>query len=265
MQSLNEELSTVNVELQAKVEELSRATDDMQNLLNSTQVATVFLDNNLDLKRYTEQARELINLIPTDVGRPLSDVTAKFEHPRLMDDCREVLRTLVRKEIELRDRDGAWFLLRIMPYRTGQNVIDGVVLTFVEINRLKRAEQQAADVCECFAEIVDTAREPMALLDAQLRIMAVNGAFCRAFGAAAEHAAGQPIDELAQAPWNNPQLRGLLGNVAERRAEVRDFALDRTLSAGRRRLLLNARRLHRDAPGAAGVIVVSISDQGEGP
>jgi two-component system CheB/CheR fusion protein len=97
MQSLNEELSTVNVELQAKVDELSRATDDMQNLLNSTQVATVFLDNQLVLKRYTEQAKELINLIPTDVGRPLSDVTANFDYPRLIDDCREVLRTLVAK------------------------------------------------------------------------------------------------------------------------------------------------------------------------
>ncbi len=106
MQSLNEELSTVNTELQAKVEELSQSTDDMQNLLNGTQVATIFLDDQLKVKRYTEQAKDVVRLIQTDIGRPLSDLASNLDYDRLTQDCREVLRTLARKEAEVRTSDG---------------------------------------------------------------------------------------------------------------------------------------------------------------
>ena len=142
MQSLNEELGTVNTELQAKVEELSRATDDMQNLLNSIQVATIFLDDQLRVKRFTQEAHELFKLIPTDVGRLFSDLTSNVDYDRLIDDCQEVLRTLAIRETEVRDRNGSWHLVRILPYRTAGNVISGVVITLVDINRLKQAEEQ---------------------------------------------------------------------------------------------------------------------------
>ena len=141
MQSLNEELGTVNTELQAKVDELSQATDDMQNLLNSIQVATIFLDDRLNVKRYTAEAQKLFKLIPTDVGRPLSDLTSNVDYDRLINDCQEVLRTLAGREAEVCDRDGSWHLMRILPYRTAAKVINGVVITFVNINRLKQAEK----------------------------------------------------------------------------------------------------------------------------
>jgi two-component system CheB/CheR fusion protein len=141
MQSLNEELGTINTELQAKVEELSQATDDMQNLLNNIQVATIFLDDQLNVKRYTAEAQKLFKLIPTDVGRPLSDLTSNVDYDRLIDDCQEVLRTLASREAEVCDRDGSWYLMRILPYRTAAKVINGVVITFVDINRLKQAEK----------------------------------------------------------------------------------------------------------------------------
>ena len=144
MQSLNEELTTVNAELHAKVEQLSRANDDMQNLLNSTEIATLFLDSRLNISRYTDQARRLISLIPSDVGRPLADLFADLRYDHLVADCREVLRTLVFVEAEVQTGSGDWYLMRIRPYRTAENMIDGLVLTFVDINAVKHVEQELA-------------------------------------------------------------------------------------------------------------------------
>lgn len=137
MQSLNEELQTVNAELQGKIEELSRANDDMKNLLNGTDIATVFLDNQLNIKRYTEQAKHVIRLIHSDVGRPIGDLVSRLRYDSLVEDAQEVLRTLVFKEREVRAQDGGWYLMRILPYRTLENVIDGLVITFVDITKFK--------------------------------------------------------------------------------------------------------------------------------
>jgi two-component system CheB/CheR fusion protein len=144
MQSLNEELTTVNTELQSKVEELSQTNDDMQNLLNSTHIATVFLDDQLHIKRFTTQAKELVMLRETDVGRPISDLASNLEEDDLTGDCQKVLNTLASREREVRTKEGLWYLMRIMPYRTAENVIDGLVLTFVDINLIKKAAQELA-------------------------------------------------------------------------------------------------------------------------
>jgi two-component system CheB/CheR fusion protein len=259
MQSLNEELSTVNAELQAKVDELSHSTDDMQNLLNSTQVATVFLDSKLALKRYTDQARELINLIPTDIGRPLSDLTSKFDYPRLMDDCRDVIRTLVRKELELCDRDGVWHLLRIMPYRTAENVIDGVVLTFVEINRLKVAERRALGVSRSFTDILHVSREPMLLLDAQQRIVAANDSFYSSFRVTQGQAAGKPIYELDFVRSEHTRLQESLNEIILYKRDISDMPLQCDLpDHPRTRLLLNARLFQHASSPPDGTIVISL-------
>ncbi|MFT5976956.1 MAG: PAS domain S-box-containing protein [Gammaproteobacteria bacterium] len=140
MQSLNEELQTVNAELQSKVEDLSWVNNDMENLLNSTEIATVFLDNALHVRRFTEFATHLFKLIPGDVGRPLSDVVSNLDYAALHDDAREVLRTLVFIEKLVTTNDACWFKVRIMPYRTRENVIDGVVITFVDITNSKQVE-----------------------------------------------------------------------------------------------------------------------------
>ncbi|HEY3356560.1 MAG TPA: chemotaxis protein CheB [Polyangia bacterium] len=140
MQSLNEELQTVNHELQAKVEELSRANNDMRNLLDSTDVATLFLDEELHVRRFTAQMSKIIKLIPGDVDRPLTDLAWDLVYPELGADAREVLRTLVVKETPVATKDGRWFSVRIMPYRTLDNRIDGVVITFIDITVAKRLE-----------------------------------------------------------------------------------------------------------------------------
>jgi len=146
MQSLNEELHTVNAELQSKVDDLSLVNDDMQNLLNSTDIATVFLDDQLRVRRFTTHATKLFKLIPGDVGRPLSDIVTDLNYPKLQDDAREVLRSLVFSDRQIATGDGRWYQVRIMPYRTQQNLISGVVITFSDITIAKRLESELRQV-----------------------------------------------------------------------------------------------------------------------
>ena len=140
MQSMNEELQTVNSELQVKVNELSRAGNDMKNLLDSTDIATLFLDKELNVRRFTPQTTKIIKLIAGDAGRPITDLASELCYPALPDDAREVLRKLIAVEKPIGTRDGRWFTVRIMPYRTQDNRIDGVVITFANITVSKTLE-----------------------------------------------------------------------------------------------------------------------------
>lgn len=142
MQSLNEELQTVNTELQSKVDDLSLLNNDMKNLLNSTDIATIFLDEALHVRRFTTQTTQIFKLIASDAGRPLSDIVTDLRYPELQQDAREVLRTLMFSDKQIETGDGRWFKVRIMPYRTLENVIDGVVLTFTDITIAKRLEAE---------------------------------------------------------------------------------------------------------------------------
>ncbi len=140
MQSLNEELQTLNTELQAKVDEHSRSSNDMKNLLNSTDIATLFLTNELNVRWFTTQATNIVKLIPGDVGRPITDLVSDLIYPTLATDAREVLRTLTSTEKLAATRDGRWFTVRTMPYRTMDDRIDGVVITFTDITVAKTLE-----------------------------------------------------------------------------------------------------------------------------
>ncbi len=142
MQSLNEELHTVNAEQQSKIEELARMNNDMKNLLNSTEIITIFLDNALHIRRFTSGANKIFKLIPGDVGRPLSDIVSDLLYPGMTEQAEEVLRTLAYSEKQVSASDGRWFSVRIMPYRTLEDVIDGVVITFMDITIAKRLETE---------------------------------------------------------------------------------------------------------------------------
>jgi two-component system CheB/CheR fusion protein len=142
MQSMNEELQTVNAEQQSKMDELSRANNDMRNLLNSTEIVTVFLDNELHVRRFTTGVNKLFKLIPGDLGRPLTDVASNLLYPEMAEDAKEVLRTLAFSEKQIATADGGWFTVRIMPYRTLENLIDGVVMTFSDITAAKKLEAE---------------------------------------------------------------------------------------------------------------------------
>ncbi|MEO8018992.1 MAG: chemotaxis protein CheB [Pseudomonadota bacterium] len=140
MQSMNEELQTINAELQGKLDDLALAQSDMQNLLNSTEIAILFLDQHLNVRRYTERASKIVNVRESDVGRPLSDLTTTLQYPALHQDALETLRTMAFSEKQIPTNDNRWFSVRILPYRRLDNVIDGVVITFVDITATKQLE-----------------------------------------------------------------------------------------------------------------------------
>jgi two-component system CheB/CheR fusion protein len=142
MQSMNEELQTVNHELQAKVTELYRASNDMRNLLDSTEIATLFLDDALRVRRFTVQTRRVYKLIPGDTGRLITDIVTDLQYPTMAQDAQQVLRTLVFSEKDMPTADGRWFKVRIMPYRTHENRIDGLVMTFLDITQSKKLEAE---------------------------------------------------------------------------------------------------------------------------
>ncbi len=140
MQSLNEELLTVNVELQSKVADFVQASNDMKNLLNSTEIATLFLDRELNIRRFTEQATHIIKLRPTDIGRPFTELVTELHYPEIGRHALQVMRTLITIETSTSTTDGRWFNVRIMPYRTYDDRIDGLVMTFTDITQSKKLE-----------------------------------------------------------------------------------------------------------------------------
>ena len=161
LQSTNEELVTVNAELKNKIEELTEVNNDINNLLASTEIGTVFLDRELRIKRFTPAATKLFNLIPADVGRSIKDIVPKTEYENLWQDTEQVLHNLQIREMELKSLAGEIYAARILPYRTRENVIDGVVLTFIDISA-----QHLLGMAKNFAEsIVNTVREPLLVLD----------------------------------------------------------------------------------------------------
>ncbi len=140
LQSLNEELTTVNGQLQEKVNELKLATDDLMNLMSSTAIATIFLDEQLNIKRFTPTTKFLMNLLPTDIGRPLKDIAPNFADATMLQECRLVLENEIPLEREIQTDQLRYFLRRILPYRTSDEHIAGVVITFVDLTQRKRSQ-----------------------------------------------------------------------------------------------------------------------------
>ena len=246
LQSLNEELLTVNAELQGKLDALAEAHDDLQNLLNSTEIATIFLDNELRIKRFTSEAKRVSCLIAVDVGRPLSDIVSKLIDDRLLEDAQDVLQTLVVKERDVQTTDGSWFAMRILPYRTGKNSIDGLVLTFLNITKSKEAEQAVQATRSVAASIVETMREPLLVLDDQLRVVLANQSFYRTFQVTPREVEQQLLYHLCAGAWNRPDLRHLLEEILPKNRSFQNFLLEQTFPRiGRRAVMLNGRRLEQ--------------------
>jgi two-component system CheB/CheR fusion protein len=174
MQSLNEELQTVNAELQVKVEDYSRVNNDMKNLLNSTEIATLFLDKELNIRRFTLAATKIFKLIKSDVGRPFTDQTSDLNYPGLADDALEVLRTLVFIQKEIPAMDGRWFLVRIMPYRTYDDRIDGLVITFINISDHKSLEEKLLENERKFHLLLGASTDIKVILSADMKVLDFN-------------------------------------------------------------------------------------------
>ena len=193
-----------------------------------------------------------------DVGRPIVDLASNIDYDQLQTDAAEVLRRLVPKRREVRTKNGDWREVRLSPYRTMENVIDGLVVTFVDINAVKQAEEEAR-VGRAYAEsIVATVREPLLVLDEDLRVVSANGAFYQTFGLTHKKVDHQLVYSLNKGQWDIPQLRKLLENILPKNAVFNDFKVTHPLpGAGTRTLLLNARRLMRES-GMPGMILLAI-------
>jgi two-component system CheB/CheR fusion protein len=148
MQSLNEELQTVNVELQSKISDFVRANDDMKNLLNSTEIATLFIDKELNIRRYTDQVTNIFKLRNADIGRPFTDLVTHLKYPEIETHARQVIKNLISVETATQTHDGRWFNVRIMPYRTVDDRIDGLVITFIDVTLSKKQEMELKEVNE---------------------------------------------------------------------------------------------------------------------
>jgi two-component system CheB/CheR fusion protein len=184
MQSMNEEMHSVNQELQTRLDDIARANNDMKNLLDSTDIATLFLDNNLCVRRFSSETSKVTRLIPGDVGRPISDIASALLYPELTEDAQQVLRTLVRVERQIPTSDGDWFAARILPYRTLDNMIDGVVITFVDITEIKRTEEllRKANELHRLAVVVRDGHDAITVQDMDGRIIAWNPGAVRMYG-----------------------------------------------------------------------------------
>ncbi len=260
LQSLNEELVTLNAEHQAKIEEQSRTVSDLNNVIASTEIATLFLSNDLRIRDYTPAITKIINLIKTDIGRPVGDIVSNLEYEDLQRDVKEVLDTVVFKEKEITDKKGFWYLLRILPYRTMDNMIDGAVITFIDITERKRTEQMEKDARIYTESIVDTVQESLLILDKDLRVISANSSFYSTFQVSPEETKNKFIYDIGNSQWDIPRLRELLEEILPRDSDFKNFEVDHVFPhIGRKVMSLNARRIYQEGT-ATERILLAIED-----
>ena len=260
LQSINEELMTLNAEHQVKIEEFSTVINDMNNLLASTEIATIFLDNDLHIKGFTPAVTKIINLIKTDIGRPISDIVSNLEYENMVKDVKIVLDTLVFQEKEIKNLKNLWYLMRILPYRTTENIIDGAVITFIDITRRKQMEQMERDARIYADGVVDTVRESLIILDKDLRVLSANQSFYKTFQVSREDTENKFIYEIGNHQWDIPKLREFLEEIILRDSVFNDFEVDyEFLRLGYKRMMLNARRIYQEGKGKE-MILLAIED-----
>ena len=271
-QSLNEELISVNAELQDRLVELGNVNDDMKNLLDSLEVPTLFVDRQLRIKRFTRHAPRVVNLIPGDIGRPVEHVVTNFDNVDLAEQARAALLDLKAHEFEVKTRDDRWYLLRALPYRTLENDVDGVVLTFLDIHSLKTARDQLDALNRQLEEhrrfqtdVIDTLRESVLVLDSELRVVSANRKFYEAFGETAASSQGRLLFELGDGQWDIPRLKELLDHVIPENRMFEGFRVEHTYPhGGRKVLILNARKILA-TDSRSDLLLLAIETAGDAP
>ena len=252
IQSSNEELATVNDELNNRNADLVRANSDLTNVLGGIQMAIVILGHDLRIRRCTPMAETAFRLAPTDIGRPLRDLRLPAV-PDLEAMVLESIDTTKMLEREIQDEGGRWHLLRIRPYRTLDNRLDGAVIVLLDIDALKRVHEYTEGV-------VATVRAPLLVLDAELRVRMVSAAFCDTFDLRESAVVGRLLYEIDSGHWNSAGLRRLLEEVLPSDQHIADFELEVELDrVGRKTLLFNARRLVAPS-GASPSILLAVED-----
>lgn len=260
LQSLNEELTTLNNQLQQQVDENRLIVDDLYNLLNSSQIATVFLDRDLKIKRFTPSAKEFFNLIPSDAGRPFSDITHKLRDPDLLNDAQQVLDKLAAIEVEVKSEDGRWFLRRVLPYQTLDRKINGIVVTLFDITSQKESQESAQRAQDYAEAIIDTISVPLVVLDADLRVISASRSYFKKFKVTREETVGIPLPKTANGQWNIPDLLKYLTRLSKTKSSVEPLEIVHTFpSIGERAVQIDARIL-RGVEDRADLLLLAIED-----
>jgi two-component system CheB/CheR fusion protein len=253
LQSLNEELQTVNAELESKIAELSEAHDDLHNLLNGTQIATIFVDNELRIRSFTEAATTIVNLIQSDVGRPLKHVATNLEYQDMLTDLSQVLKELSAKTAEVRTTGGGWYTMRIMPYRTRDNHINGAVLTFADIGEQKTAQakiraagQEAEQAMELVRHVFDMNTAPMAVLDQNDKLVIANSVFSSLFNIDQREIKGLDLIGLQRRVFNSIELKPILEKALEHNRDFTSPPFELKTAGGSRTFFIHGRIVKRD-------------------
>jgi two-component system CheB/CheR fusion protein len=253
LQSTNEELGTVNDELRQRNHELGEANNDLNNLFSSANLPIIVLDSDRRIRRFTAAAEKVLNVIPTDIGRPIGHLNLNIRIPDLEALILEAIDSMSIKEREVQDREGHWYCLRIRPYRTVDNRIDGAMLLIIDIDSFKDLDRLTSllaqvDAARLFAEgVVQTAPWPLLILDRQLRVLKANPAFYQAYQTSQDETEQQFIYTLGNGQWDIPELRRLLDDIIPHNSQFHNFVVTHEFpQIGERTMLLNARRIRRD-------------------
>jgi two-component system CheB/CheR fusion protein len=244
IQATNEELNTINDEFQRRNQELTQVSNDLQNLISSTNIPTLMLGSDLCIRSFTPLAQSVLHLIPTDVGRPLWDINHALTVTDLESQIREVINTLKTKEQEVQDRNGHWYDLHIRPYRTLDNKIDGAMVILVDIDALKRSIEHLEHSRNYAQAIVETVRQPLIVLDRNLRVFTANQSFYQTFQTTIAETEHRLIFDLGNGQWNIPKLRQLLLEILPTDSQLQDFEVEYdSEQMGHKTMLLNARTM----------------------
>jgi two-component system CheB/CheR fusion protein len=259
IQATNEELNTTNEELRSRNVELHQVNNDLTNLLASINIPILMLTHDLRIRRFTPMAQRLFNFIPTDAGRPFSDIRANLNIPDLESLILEVLETLSVKELEVQTQGGHWYTLRIRPYRTTENQIDGVVLVLLDIDALKRTAA-TLEAARNYAEaIVETVQVPLLVLDADFRVNTANRSFYETFQVSPSETAQMLLFDLGNGQWNICQLRSLLEDVLTNDTAFQNYEVEHDFERiGQKIMVLNGWKIIQ--AGGAQRILLSIED-----
>ncbi|MBN3905980.1 MAG: PAS domain-containing protein [Nostoc sp. NMS1] len=259
IQATNEELNTTNEELRSRNLELHQLNNDLTNLLASINIPILILTSDLRVRRFTPMAQRLFNLIPADAGRPLSDIRANLNIPDLEPLILEVLDTLSIKELEVQTLGGHWYNLRIRPYRTTENQIDGVVLVLIDIDVLKRSAATLEEARNYAEAIVETVQVPLIVLNSDFRVNKANHSFYETFQVSPSETAQSLIFELGNGQWNLPGLRSLLEDILANDTTIQNLEVEhRFEQIGLKTMLLNGWKIIQQ--GEAQRILLTIED-----
>jgi two-component system CheB/CheR fusion protein len=259
LQSANEELATINEELENRNLELTQINDDMVNLLGSINLPILFLDHDLRIRRFNPCAKDVLHLIPADVGRPIGDIRIGLEMDDFEGHLREAIDNLKVQSLEVQDREGRWYALQLRPYKTAENKIEGLVLTLADIHELKQTVKNLENARDVAQSIIQTMGVPLLVLDENLSVVSANDSFCQTFKVAPQETENRPLYEIGDRQFDIPELRRLLEKILPQNTVFQEFEVDADFHRlGRRFLILNARRL-RQEPGPD-LILLALQD-----